>query len=313
MCNHDQPSSGWLPLADVLRTSPVPERLGLTAQVPRGPRPSRPARLSATTRTATDKRPCPSCRDEQTTIPQTWKGETVYMWRPCDTCSARWEREDAAIAAGDAAARQAQAERELGDTGLKRIEQFTFDTFDASLLRSRNRSEHPALVARTWLQSIRDRPRGNLQDEQALATALYFYSPGKGRGKTHLAGAIANAAREYGKVVAFLEETSYLERRWSCHISEIEKLTAVPGDRAWLTVIDDLGQRGKATESVADAWYAVINRRWLNAGWTIFTSNLQPHELLEQGTINEATYSRLMHLIRKQVLFFAGDDQRLAS
>jgi hypothetical protein len=234
------------------------------------------------------------------------------MWRPCDTCAARWEREYAEIVAGDTAARNAQVERELGDTGLKRIELFTFDTFDASWLHSRTQVEHPALIARHWLHQIHPLPHGDMHAEDGPTPALYFYSPGKGRGKTHLAGALANAAKDMGKLVAFLEETSYLERRWSCPISEIEKLTALPGDRAWLTVIDDLGQRGKASESVADAWYAVINRRWLKAGWTIFTSNLQPHELLEQGTINEATYSRLMHLIRKRVLFFSGDDRRLA-
>ncbi len=258
-----------------------------------------------------DKRACPTCGAEQGTISVPWKGATVCMWRPCDECAARWEREYAELVALDTAARQAQAERDLGDTGLRRIAHFTFDTFDASWLMSRTAAEHPVSIARRWLDAIGNRPNGNLQDENAPPPALYFYSPGKGRGKTHLAGAIANTARAQGKLVAFLEETSYLERRWSCPLSEIEKLTALPGDRAWMTVIDDLGQRGKASEAVADAWYAVFNRRWLRAGWTIFTSNLQPHELLEQGTINEATYSRLMHLIRKRVLYFSGQDRRL--
>ncbi len=117
--------------------------------------------------------------------------------------------------------------------------------------------------------------------------------------------------RARGKLVAFLEETSYLERRWSCPLTEIERLTALPGDHAWLTVIDDLGQRGKASEAMADAWYAVINRRWLKRGWTIFTSNRFPEELVDQGTINEATFSRLMQLIGMRMVFFNGEVRRL--
>lgn len=234
------------------------------------------------------------------------------MWRPCEWCVARWEQDYQATVAQDVAARQAQAERELGDTGLNRIVPFTFDTFDARWLQSARREEHPLTIARRWLHGIGNLLHGSYRDETLPAPGLYFYSPGKGRGKTHLAGAIANAARAKGKLVAFLEETSYLERRRSCQLMEIERLTALPGDHAWLTVIDDLGQRGKASESVADAWYAVINRRWLKAGWTIFTSNRFPEELVAQGTINEATYSRLMQMIGMRVVFFDGEDRRLA-
>lgn len=215
------------------------------------------------------------------------------------------------VVAGDVRVRQAQAERELGDTGLSRIRHFTFATFDAAWLLSPAPEVHPVVIVKQWLHAVRDLPHGDLHDPALPPSGLFLYSPGKGRGKTHLAGASANAAKGWGKLVAFLEETSYLERRWSCPINEIETMTALPGDRAWLTVIDDLGQRSKATESVADAWYSVINRRWLKAGWTIFTSNRLPDELLTHGTINEATYSRLMQLIRKQVVFFAGQDRRL--
>ncbi len=186
------------------------------------------------------------------------------------------------------------------------------DSFQPERLHSSRPEAHPWAIARTWLESVGDRPHGDYADKSLPRPALYFYSPRKGCGKTHLAAAIANAVRTRGKLVAFLEETSYLERRWSCQFSEVERLTALPGDHAWLTVIDDLGQRGKASESVADAWYAVINRRWLKQGWTIFTSNRLPEELVDQGTINEATYSRLMHMIGKRVVFFDGEDQRLA-
>ncbi|MDP9316021.1 MAG: ATP-binding protein [Chloroflexota bacterium] len=245
-------------------------------------------------------------------MPVAWKSGTVYMWRPCDQCALRWETEYQLTVAGDLAARQAQAERELGDTGLRRIASFTFDSFQPERLHSKRLEEHPLALAQAWLEAIGDRPHGDYADDSFPPPALYFYSPGKGRGKTHLAGAMANAARARGKLVAFLEETSYLERRWSCQLTEIERLTALPGDHAWLTVIDDLGQRGKASEAVADAWYAVINRRWLKRGWTIFTSNRFPEELVDQGTINEATYSRLMQMIGMRGVFFDGEDRRLA-
>lgn len=241
-----------------------------------------------------------------------WKGNRCLWWRPCDACTARWAEDYASVVANDEATRRAQAERELGDTGLQRIGQFTMDTFRMHLLHTPYGAQHPLHVSECWLAAISDRPHGVHHAPDLPPAALYFYSPGKGRGKTHLAAAIANAVRARGKLVAFLEETSYLERRWGCHFSEIEKLSALPGDRAWLTVIDDLGQRSRASDSVSDAWYALINRRWLKAGWTIFTSNYLPEELMDAGKISEATYSRLMQMIRKQVIYFDGVDQRLA-
>ena len=255
---------------------------------------------------------CRGCGREQGTLALPWKGQTVYLWQPCDPCVLRRDAEYAAAIASGAATREAdQVERELGDTGLSRIAHLTFDTFDGTRLRSPRPDDHPLLLTRQWLHAIRPLPQGQLHDMTLPPPALFLYSPGKGCGKSHVAAAAANLARAWGKLAVFVEESSYLERRWSCPITELEQVTALPGDRAWLTVIDDLGQRAKTSEAVADAWYAVINRRWLKAGWTIFTSNRLPDELLDGGTINEATYSRLMHLIRKRVLFFDGPDQRL--
>jgi hypothetical protein len=225
---------------------------------------------------------------------------------------ARRDAEYAAIVADGVATMAAvQSEQQLGDTGMRRIAHLTFDTFDGTRLRSTRSSDHPLLLTRQWLVAINHLPHGDLHDATLPPPALFLYSPGKGCGKSHVAAASANLAQAWGKLAVWVEESSYLERRWSCPMTDLEQVTALPGDRAWLTVIDDLGQRAKASESVADAWYAVINRRWLRAGWTIFTSNRLPDELLLQGTINEATYSRLMHLIRKRVLFFDGPDQRL--
>ena len=40
---------------------------------------------------------------------------------------------------------------------------------------------------------------------------LYFYSAGKGRGKTHLASAIALLARSLGKTISIVDEISFVE------------------------------------------------------------------------------------------------------
>jgi len=81
--------------------------------------------------------------------------------------------------------------------------------------------------------------------------------------------------------------------------------------RHWLTVIDDLGQKERASDTLRDAWYNVINPRWLKRGWLICTSNWTPDELVERGTINAATYSRLVQMTHGKFLTFDGADQRL--
>ncbi len=212
----------------------------------------------------------------------------------------------------DAAYRQGRTESQLGNTGLRQVASLTLDTFDPARLRSRTPADHPLRIARGWLAAALDYGRqASYRDAASPPAALYFYSPGKGRGKTHLAAGIAHQATAAHELVAFIQEHSYLERRWSCGFEQLEQVSALPGDRAWLTVIDDIGQRARAGASVADAWYAVLNRRWLKAGWTIVTSNLTPDELLAQGTINDATYSRLGQMTRSQLIFFDAPDARL--
>jgi DNA replication protein DnaC len=55
----------------------------------------------------------------------------------------------------------------------------------------------------------------------------------------------------------------------------------------------------------------VINRRWLARRWTIVTSNYTLDELEAQGTIDDATASRLRQMTRGEYLYFDGEDQRL--
>jgi len=187
------------------------------------------------------------------------------------------------------------------------IAQFTFETFDASRLL--NGAQLLAIVC-GWLDAISrllvapsysDKPR----------CCLYFYSPGKGRGKTHLAGAVVNQVRANNRKAVLVDEISYIESYWAADFEAKQKLSALPGEKAWLTVIDDLGQRESTGPGLRDAWYDIVNPRWLKRGWLVVTSNHKPDELVERGTINAATYSRLVQMTHGKLLTFDGADQRL--
>ena len=187
------------------------------------------------------------------------------------------------------------------------IAAFTFDTFDAGRL---NNGVHVLSLIRGWLLAINGLGVAPSYHDKPRA-CLYFYSAGKGRGKTHLAGAITNQVRADGRRAVLIDEVSYIESYWAAGFEQRAKLSALPGDQAWLTVIDDLGQKEGATAGLRDAWYDVFNPRWLKRGWTVITSNWTPDELLAHGTINDATYSRLVQMTHGKVIAFDGADQRM--
>lgn len=294
MSNDDQaPTGDLVPIGELLPT--MGGRLGLRSRSSVSQRPL----LTAETRV-----PCSQCGQLRGTMALDWRGETRYLLTACD-CQ---EVAAARIAERDARYRQQQLLAELGDTGQKLIEGLELDRFNPRLLANAG-ATHPYAIATAWLTEILD--AGDRGDYHAgPPVALYFYSPGKGRGKTHLAAACFWEARRNHRLAVFLDETSYYERRRSCKMEELERLSTLPGNRAWLTVVDDLGNR-RPTEALMDDWYAVFNRRWLRRGWTIITSNKTPDQLVEQRTIDEATYSRLMQMIRKRVIYFDGPDVRL--
>ncbi len=187
----------------------------------------------------------------------------------------------------------------------------TLDTFDPGRLAGAE--EHPYRVATAWLARLLEYgQRGSYRDVAAPPTALFFYCPGKGRGKTHLASGILWAARRQ-RLTAFVEETSYLDRSWGCPMEQKEALAALPGERAWLTVVDDLGRReiGQSAAGVQNAWAALFVRRWLAVGWTIITSNWRLEELVSKRTIDDALYSRIKQMTRGEYVFFDGQDVRL--
>lgn len=232
--------------------------------------------------------------------------QTLRYWTEC-CCLLGGDEKAAALSAASAAAQVAQRVEIVEDS--TDLSAFTFETFDANRL-----TDGVKLVAAAgrWLSLIQPHSVApSFHDEQTPRPCLYFYSAGKGRGKTHLAGAIVNEARNAGRLVAFADEIAYIERYWAAPLDEKAKLSALPGERAWLTILDDLGQRESTGAGLRDAWYDVVNPRWLKRGWTVITSNWTPDELLARGTINEATYSRIVQMTRGQIVTFNGTDQRL--
>lgn len=229
---------------------------------------------------------------------------TVRYWTECQCLGAAAQRST------DLTARSTgyQAQQRNGTPPARRdLAAFTLDSFDPTRLEG---GEKLVKAALRWLELIAPLPVAPSYRKDPRA-CLYFYSPGKGRGKTHLAAALMNAAIEQDRHTAFADEISYIESYWAATFETKALLSAEPGERAWLTVLDDLGQRESTSAGLRDAWYDVVNPRWLKRGWTIITSNWTPDELLKQGTINEATYSRIVQMTRGQLVTFNGTDQRL--
>jgi hypothetical protein len=302
MDNHDPFNPSFLPIGSVLRNG----------------QPFRQDSRSPGGRLPTDGdqvRHCPCCGEQQHAVPiRHYDGRTVfYIWNICQAQQRAWDVSEQHIAKSrsDLEKRQAEAERVLGDPGLTQIARFSLTRFDPDRLRVQLGDENPYSIVTEWLHTIRQRAQGDYGADPAVALHLYY--PGKGTGKTHLAGGAALLARSWGKVVAFIEEVSYLERAWAADFADKERLSMVPGETAWLTVIDDLGQNppGKDPRGLQKAWYNVINRRWLKCGWTIITTNKTLEELMNQGTLSEAAYSRLYQMTRGEVVLVDAEDQRL--
>lgn len=257
-------------------------------------------------------RRCPCCGEQQHAVPiRHYNGGVFYVWNVCQAQQHAWDASDTRITQQDAERRQFEAERALGDPGLSRIARFTLATFDPDRLKVALGFDNPYQVVCDWLAAIRSQAIGDYH--RGPAVALHLYYPGKGTGKTHLAAGALLSARAFGKLAVFIEEVSYLERCWAADFADKERLSMLPGEQAYLTVIDDLGQNrpGRDPTGVQKVWYNVINRRWSKCGWTIITSNKTLKELMDQGTLSEAAYSRLYQMTRGEVVLMEADDQRL--
>lgn len=259
-----------------------------------------------------DRRACPCCGEQQHAVPiRHYQGHTFYIWNICQAMQRGWETSDAKIAQQDASRRQQLAEQALGDPGLARISRFSLASFDPDRMAIELGDDNPLDTVLNWLTAIRPLSIGDYHSGPPVALHLYF--AGKGTGKTHLAAGAALTAKAWGKLAVFIEETSYLEHYWAAEFADKERLSMLPGESAWLTVIDDLGQNppGGDPRGTQKAWYNLINKRWLKCGWTIITSNVTLDQMRSQGTLSDAAYSRLYQMTRDEVIEMRAPDQRL--
>lgn len=263
-------------------------------------------------------RPCPRCGEPRTVrrTQAAWQGQHLAYWSDCACVRA-------AVAAGDALSQQA-VQRQRGSQDplgagaydaelLARQGHLTFATFRPELLHVAPGEEHPCDLVRDWLGAIlaADDP-----DYHAGPPPALYLRGLRGRGKTHMAIACALAAQAAGRRVALLNEAQYLHQLVSVPFGPaLDALVRVPGERAWLTVFDDLGKRVPVGEAAAArtqaAWYTVIDARYNRRRWSVFTSERSLDELAAQGTIDQALYSRLYQMTRGQEIEVRGDDQRL--
>lgn len=233
-----------------------------------------------------------------------YAGRPFRYWSDCPCIGKAADRSAELTAA--ARLLHARQRGELVDDTLD-LASFTFERFAPERL---DNGEAVIAIVRGWLQAINGLPVAPSYHQKPRA-CLYLYSAGKGRGKTHLAAAVLNAARAAGRSAVLIDEIGYIERYWAAGLDERAHISALPGDRAWLTVIDDLGQRESTGAGLRDAWYDIVNPRWLKRGWTIVTSNYTPAELLARGTLSEAAESRLTQMCHGKWIELQGRDQRL--
>lgn len=254
---------------------------------------------------------CPQCGDE-VQLRETaakYKGRGIWYWTECTCWAASIARAGGIVEA--AQAREAGRFDQLADLAERQLDALggmTLETFDASRFSGVYTPYHAVLQ---WFNSIRELPLAESYHTGPPA-ALYLYSSGKGRGKTHLGAGLLHKARAEGRSVAFLNEVEYIESYWAADFADRERMSSYPAERAWLTMLDDMGQREGRGSSLRDAWYDIIGPRWLRRRWLIITSNYTPNQLLDQKTISEASYSRLIQMTRGQIITFEAADYRLA-
>jgi DNA replication protein DnaC len=229
----------------------------------------------------------------------------IRYWSDCSCWLAECDRAASRNRGAQEHASDYRAEPIFSD--VRQYQAFTFDTFDNSRLVG---GDKLVAAGRRWLEQASALPFAS-RDYADPRCCLFFHSAGKGRGKTHLAAAIALAARAAGKTISIVDETGFLESYWAAGFEQRALLTSGPADKAWLTVFDDMGSREKTPEGLRDLWYDLIGPRWLKRGWTIVTSNWTLDELAARGTIDDRAYSRLYQMTGGKIVTFDGADQRL--
>jgi len=259
---------------------------------------------------------CPQCHQPRQLreTPPNAVNRSVRYWSDCACVEQSRAR---AIALSEHASRAIRGSRDEFDSGgaydvetLAAASTQTIETFHFDWLAD----PAPYHAANRWLSDIHA-AQVVCGYRVGPPAALYFRGP-RGRGKTHLAIALLLLARQNGRRVAILNETKYLHQTRSVDFGEpYEQLLAEPGERAWLTLFDDIGKYKPTSDTdrarVQNAWYGVLDRRYNRRRYSIFTSEKTLEQLVKQGTLDDALYSRLYEMTRGIELPFNGADQRL--
>jgi DNA replication protein DnaC len=146
---------------------------------------------------------------------------------------------------------------------------------------------------------------GRLEEHLAAGVGLALVGD-VGTGKTHIAIGIAKIALGLGIEAVFLTMDDLLgriKRTYDGSGSEqevMDELAEIP-----LLVLDDLGAE-VPTEWARNRIYTLVNRRWMDQGPLVVTTNLEPDEL--EARLGTRTMSRLWWSCRGVRL--NGDDYR---
>lgn len=265
------------------------------------------------------RRECPQCGREQgttaTPIPPQLRAvaggaDVRWFWSECACEEERRLLAAAAQAQAEAAYRERLRAAVADYDGLKRVAHLQLRSFNPARLRTVG-AFHPYDIGTGWVMAIADLDRSELRGS-GPPPALWFYCPNPGRGKTHLAAALAldhrNATQ---RPVAFVDGRTWADLVWATPWDQRLTLRQYPGERAHLTVFDDIGRVGGGN-GTADEWEKLVDLRYLAQRWTIFTAQMTPDDLLAAERITDATHSRIRQMTRGRLIYFDGDDQRLA-
>lgn len=312
----DDPTFRRLTAADLRRLSPA---IG-PDEAPPSPAPSATLPISSGEPIAMYPGPiplgavqaCPRCGEAQErrrTAPNQG-GRTLDYWTDC----ACWRQRvaDAAAVSQRGVGRQRGTrgiENELGAAYDIRTlaQQMTREPFDVDLCPA-----WPQLIG--WLRGIH--AQAVVTGYRAGAPAALFLVGPRGRGKTRTAIELALEADRLDRRVALVNEQKYLTQLRGVPFGPAyEALMAEPGERAWLTVVDDIGKHRITSDTdrahVQNAWYGLLDRRYNRRGWTILTSEQTLDQLVAAGTIDDSLYSRLYEMTRGATVPYTGADLRL--